>query len=963
METIDVQSRSFVIRWVGGIQGDEIEYQVKPLKKSVKLEIYKKPRSSLTGNSPSSVHIVPDTKALLDYKTRSLSNRNLSAVSEGKTGSDSSSSTQEPRKSLSLSNIQRQSQELPLPERLATSGFTLVKSVGVVAGNKRESGLLTVKNNDYYYAFVLDNTYSKNAKKKILFSAAVVSGVETRTTRSMKFPKSPALPQDTSFTLSQQEGVLRVGQGRYLQGFLFKKRRKKHQGFKKRFFSLDYKYGTLFYYLNERNQTCRGEIVISISTVSANKKDKLIIIDSGMELWVLKAKDIATWKIWVEALQSCFDQLSLEGSASKEKHEDCLDHSENSVPLKPAKQSDLQSTAVSDYTPLPDVSYEEFALHLKLLQQRIEECRKESLSYTPREREPRMQPASRASSSSSTEERAKEHPLSASDSTESIASITNNVNSAVGHPLYQKLCEIESTVAKFVQQNQILLRDHQQVSKQNRGHQATTVSLLSNEEYFDAAEDNEHGVIMLDVDDTDENTNDTPASPMDFEHNFTKFDKGFQQHSETHFLPEPPQAYKSPLQERPASDRSPLQEQLPTFNVLDAPEINHSDASHSDKDLYPLPLKEFIKRRDDVRAEATTPPSFLAFMRKNVGKDLSSIAMPVTANEPITILQIVAEMFEYAELLSVAARSSDSSTCLKYVSAFAVSCLSIYRDKTRALRKPFTPLLTETFELVREDIGFRLIAEKVSHKPLILAIHAEHTEWECNYTVMPIQKFWGKSVELNNEGTVRLKFKKSGETFEWVQPTTMLKNLIAGERYIEPINEFEIQSSSGGKATVAFRSAGMFGGRSEDFTISAISPSKEKNELTGKWTESLKESKTQQIIWEVGKLVPDCKKKYGFTVFTSNLNQITGLEKDKLPPTDSRLRPDLRAYENGQIDEAETLKLKLEKDQRDRRTRGEDAKPQFFKKVENNEWKIIRGPQNYWERRKRQDWGGITPLW
>ncbi|CDH10190.1 related to Oxysterol-binding protein homolog 3 [Zygosaccharomyces bailii ISA1307] len=963
METIDVQSRSFVIRWVGGIQGDEIEYQIKPLKKSVKLEIYKKPRSSLTGNPSSSVHIVSDTKALLDYQTRSLSNRNLSTVSEGKNGSDSSSSTQEPRKSLSLSNIQRQSQELPLPDRLATSGFTLVKSVGVVAGNKRESGLLTVKNNDYYYAFVLDNTYSKNAKKKILFSAAVVSGVETRSTRSMKFPNSPALPQDTSFTLSQQEGVLRVGQGRYLQGFLFKKRRKKHQGFKKRFFSLDYKYGTLFYYLNERNQTCRGEIVISISTVSANKKDKLIIIDSGMELWVLKAKDIATWKIWVEALQSCFDQLLMEGSASKEKHEDCLDHSDNSVPPKPATQSDLHSTAIGDYTPLPDVSYEEFALHLKLLQQRIEECRKESLSYTPREREPRMQPVSRASSSSSTEERAKEHALSASDSTESIASITNNLNCAVGHPLYQKLCEIESTVAKFVQQNQLLLRDHQQVSKQNRGHQATTISLLSNDEYFDAAEDNEHGVIMLDVDDTDENTNDAPASPMDFEHNFPRFDKGLQQHTETNFLPEPPQAYKSPLQERPVSHRSPLQEQLQTFNVLDAPEVIHSNASHSDKDLYPLPLQEPIKRRNDVRAEATTPPSFLAFMRKNVGKDLSSIAMPVTANEPITILQTVAEMFEYAELLSVAAQSNDSATCLKYVSAFAVSCLSIYRDKTRALRKPFTPLLTETFELVREDIGFRLIAEKVSHKPLILAIHAEHTEWECNYTVMPIQKFWGKSVELNNEGTVRLKFKKSGETFEWAQPTTMLKNLIAGERYIEPINECEIQSSSGGKATIAFRSAGMFGGRSEDFTISAISPSKEKNELTGKWTESLKESKSQQVIWKVGKLVPDCKKKYGFTLFTSNLNQITGLEKDKLPPTDSRLRPDLRAYENGHLDEAEALKLKLEKDQRDRRTRGEDAKPQFFKKVENNEWEIIHGPQNYWERRKRQDWGGITPLW
>lgn len=967
METIDVQNRSFVIRWIGGIQGDEIEYQVKPLKRSVKLEIYKKPRSSLIGNSPSSVHIVPDTKTLLENKTRSLSNRNLSTVSEGKNGSDCSLATQEPRKSLSLSNIQRQSQEMPLSERLVTSGFTLVKSVGIVAGNRRESGLLTVKNNDYYYAFVLDNTYSKNAKKKILFSAAVVSGDEARSARSLKFPKSPALPQDVSFTVSQQEGIVRVGQGRYLQGFLFKKRRKKHQGFKKRFFSLDYKYGTLFYYLNERNQTCRGEIVISISTVSANKKDRLIIIDSGMELWVLKAKDITTWKIWVEALQTCFDQLSPEETsvAPKEKSEelDCVSFPNGSTMFDSTKPSRVKLSTMTDYSPLPDLTYEEFALQLKLLQQRVEHCRKESLSYIPRERDLKQPPCSRTSSASSIEDRTKEPPQSTSDSTESMGSIMNNASSTTSHSLYQKLYEIESALAQFVQQSRILGKDHQKVSKQNRDHQATTTSLFSNEEYFDAADDYEHGVIMLDIDDTDENTNDTPTSPVDS--SYFKPNRVYVQQlqREKDSLQEPPQAYRSPLQDRPISHKSPLQEQLPTFHILDTTETEKDDDGHLENDLYPLPSKGPVKRRNDVRAEATTPPSFLAFLRKNVGKDLSSIAMPVTANEPITILQTVAEMFEYADLLCAAAQSTDVVTCLKHVSAFAISCLSTFRDKARALRKPFTPLLTETFELVREDVGYRLIAEKVSHKPLIIAFHAEHALWECTYTVLPIQKFWGKSVELNNEGTVRLRFKQSGETFEWVQPTTMLKNLLAGERYIEPINEFEIHSSNGCNAAISFRNAGMFGGRSEDLTITVTSASKEKHILTGKWTESLKDAKTQQTIWRVGKLVADCKKKYGFTIFTSNLNEITELERDMLPPTDSRLRPDLRAYENGKIEEAETLKLKLEKDQRERRALGKDAEPKFFKKVAHDEWQIINGPQNYWERRKRQDWHDITPLW
>lgn len=472
---------------------------------------------------------------------------------------------------------------------------------------------------------------------------------------------------------------------------------------------------------------------------------------------------------------------------------------------------------------------------------------------------------------------------------------------------------------------------------------------------------------MLDVDDTEANMNETLSSTMDSEQRLpvsAQREKSPLNESLSLKSPlkEPPHAYRSPLQNRPSTRKSPLPDQIPIFTAEAADGLQHQQSMG--KDLYPLPWNTEVKRRNDVPIQETAPPSILSFMRKNVGKDLSSVAMPVTVNEPVTILQTIAEMFEYADLLTEAANQPEEhSRCLQYISAFAVSCLSIYRDKTRVLRKPFTPLLAETFELVREDMGYRLIAEKVSHKPLVLAFHVEHELWECCYTVSPTQKFWGKSMELNNEGTIHLKFKLSGQSFEWVQPTTMLKNLIAGERYVEPINELEIQSSDGGKAAVTFKNTGMFGGRSEDLTIDIVSPKKDKSQITGKWTEYLKENETQRTIWKVGQLVPNCKKKYGFTVFTSNLNEITQLERDHLPPTDSRLRPDLKAYEDNKIDQAENLKLKLEKDQRERRMRGQDAKPQFFKKTAKNEWRVINGPQNYWERRKRQDWDGIIPLW
>ena len=58
---------------------------------------------------------------------------------------------------------------------------------------------------------------------------------------------------------------------------------------------------------------------------------------------------------------------------------------------------------------------------------------------------------------------------------------------------------------------------------------------------------------------------------------------------------------------------------------------------------------------------------------------------------------------------------------------------------------------------------------------------------------------------------------------------------------------------------------------------------------------------------------------YGFSRFAMELNEVTAVERDKLPPTDVRFRPDQRALEEGRFAEAENIKLGLEQAQRDRR--------------------------------------------
>lgn len=68
------------------------------------------------------------------------------------------------------------------------------------------------------------------------------------------------------------------------------------------------------------------------------------------------------------------------------------------------------------------------------------------------------------------------------------------------------------------------------------------------------------------------------------------------------------------------------------------------------------------------------------------------------------------------------------------------------------------------------------------------------------------------------------------------------------------------------------------------------------------------------LLWERGKTVT--KTRYNLTPFAISLNELTPGLLDKLPPTDSRLRPDQRYLENGEYELANAEKLRLEQLQR-----------------------------------------------
>lgn len=91
---------------------------------------------------------------------------------------------------------------------------------------------------------------------------------------------------------------------------------------------------------------------------------------------------------------------------------------------------------------------------------------------------------------------------------------------------------------------------------------------------------------------------------------------------------------------------------------------------------------------------------------------------------------------------------------------------------------------------------------------------------------------------------------------------------------------------------------------------------------------------------------------------TLQLNHLTDSMRDHLPPTDTRLRPDQRALENGDYDLAASEKHRLEEKQRAARKvlaeQGLEYKAKYFEQFEDPEtgesmWRLCR---DYWKDRK-----------
>jgi hypothetical protein len=971
------------VRWVHVNEGHSIGWSVQPHKKSINFGIFKHPgtKNGLAPGMPTS------SSATLDPPPSAHSNDEPMNDGRKRRGSVA------------------KHEASTVMEKLHSIGLRCVEWVGNCEADKVRVGTYDVApGQGGMYGLVFDNTFSKTVSKTATLVLMTHPTNAPPKSRAQLKAQSSSSNLKNSPRISTTPGASVESLGKELEniqaakgprpsfhqslaphdvhsGTLGKRRRKKGQGYARRFFSLDFTSGTLSYYRNSHASALRGAVPLSLVAVGCDSKTREFSVDSGAEVWHLRASNQKDFDEWKEALERA-SATAVSG------------------PSTPAVFTQNKSPFSGASDAVTSIEWE----RAEEIVSRISGSR-DALRRLAQDTDVKISPSVAVASPSASSIESSANPFFADADTASTSTSSERL------PFWKRKPSTASKDApgfKRKTSGQQLEVPHGSAAT---SHPTSPVPSYSNKQPHTASitmqETHERCLALLR--DLDNVVNDfsallaeskarrMPVNPNLLAPAASRLSIDSVSSQEFFDAEDAPSQLLSIRRSSEASHEDDQDFQDITSNgddsdtssdVGDATEIsNDTTTAAGQMSLFPAkpvaltsPLPK-VSYRTTIPPPKQPPPSLIGFLRKNAGKDLSTVSMPVTANEPLSALQRLAEPFESVDLLHKASSLSSPDQALDrlvYIAAFAISNFASNRVKERAIRKPFNPMLGETYELIRPDLGFRFVSEKVCHRPVRMAFQADALDsaWSLSQSQQPTQKFWGKSAELNTEGKMRLVLHNvNGEKYSWTLATCFLRNVIAGEKYVEPVESMTIvNESTGSKAVATFKAGGIFSGRSEEVTTqfyNASSASPLGPALVGKWTESLSRTDNGETVWTAGPLVPNAPKVYGYTSFAACLNQLDDNEKNAIAPTDSRLRPDQRALEDGKTDEAEALKARLEERQRARRkvleTHGVEWKPKFFDLVKGEEgdeevWRLVGGKHGYWERRDKGDWKDVETV-
>ena len=371
---------------------------------------------------------------------------------------------------------------------------------------------------------------------------------------------------------------------------------------------------------------------------------------------------------------------------------------------------------------------------------------------------------------------------------------------------------------------------------------------------------------------------------------------------------------------------------------------------------YPVVDENTSRETLPKKVDTSTLAGLWDVLKNAVGQDLSKITMPVTFNEPLSMVQKHTEFIEYHEILRQANRDSCPIKRLGLVlSAFFMLC----SNTIGRMKKFFNSLLGETYEYVEGDI--KLIAEQVSHHPPISAFYCESNDFIVKSTLYLKSAFSISSFKVYDLGSTEVKLLNTGEVFDIFPSKVSVHNYMIGSPYLMFYGKMKvINKITEMTALITFKKKGFMGGK--NYNVKGNIVDSKENELailSGSWDKELileyidkKSDKHTLVRKHEG---PNPENQFKFSKFAVNLNNLDKKTITLLPPTDSRLRPDIRALEQNDIRLASTEKDRLEVNQRKRRKEnGEKIHiPQWFILRMNNDKPQIDYKGGYFECRSK----------
>uniref|UniRef100_A0AAY4D3Q7 Oxysterol-binding protein n=1 Tax=Denticeps clupeoides TaxID=299321 RepID=A0AAY4D3Q7_9TELE len=170
------------------------------------------------------------------------------------------------------------------------------------------------------------------------------------------------------------------------------------------------------------------------------------------------------------------------------------------------------------------------------------------------------------------------------------------------------------------------------------------------------------------------------------------------------------------------------------------------------------------------------------------GMDLSKVVLPTFILEPRSFLDKLSDYYYHADFLSESAVEENAYNRMKKVVKWY---LSGFYKKPKGLKKPYNPIIGETFRCMwihpKTNSKTFYISEQVSHHPPVSAFYVSNRKdgFCLSGSILAKSKFYGNSLSAILDGEARLTFLNRGEDYVMNMPYAHCKGILYGTMTLE----------------------------------------------------------------------------------------------------------------------------------------------------------------------------------